>query len=84
MNRRDLIKGAATVIPSAVALQMIGAKFAFAEASDFKKPLDVLNYALTSANANLAPIICSATALGMTVAAPLIRSLRFMSAVLTT
>ena len=47
MNRRDLIKGAATVIPSAIALQMIGAKFAFAADGDFKKPIDVLNYALT-------------------------------------
>lgn len=47
MNRRDLIKGAAAAIPSAVALQMIGAKFAFADDSDFKTPVDVLNYALT-------------------------------------
>jgi hypothetical protein len=47
MNRRDLIKGAATVIPSAIALQMIGTKFAFAADDDFKKPIDVLNYALT-------------------------------------
>ncbi|HEX8510989.1 MAG TPA: ferritin-like domain-containing protein [Propionibacteriaceae bacterium] len=47
MNRRDLIKGAAAVIPSTIALQMIGAKFAFAEDGDFKTPVDVLNYALT-------------------------------------
>lgn len=47
MNRRDLIKGAATVIPGAIALQMIGTKFAFAADGDFKTPLDVLNYALT-------------------------------------
>lgn len=31
MNRRDLIKGAAVAIPSAVALNMLGAKWAFAE-----------------------------------------------------
>lgn len=47
MNRRDLIKGAAAVIPSTIALQMIGTKFAFADDSDFKAPIDVLNYALT-------------------------------------
>jgi len=47
MNRRDIIKGAAAVIPSTIALQMLGTKFAFAEATDFKGPLDVLNYALT-------------------------------------
>jgi len=47
MNRRDLIKGAAAIIPSAVALQMLGTKWAFAEDKDFKTPIDVLNYALT-------------------------------------
>lgn len=47
MNRRDLIKGAATVIPSAVALQMLGAKWAFADDGDFSGPVDVLNFALT-------------------------------------
>lgn len=47
MNRRDLIKGAAVAIPSAVALNMLGAKWAFAEDGDFSGPLDVLNYALT-------------------------------------
>ena len=47
MNRRDLIKGAAVAIPSAVALNMLGAKWAFAEDDDFSGPLDVLNYALT-------------------------------------
>ncbi len=47
MNRRDLIKGAVTVIPGAIALQMIGTKFAFAADGDFKNSLDVLNYALT-------------------------------------
>jgi len=48
MNRRDLIKGAAAVIPGAVALEMLGSKWAFADTKkDFKGPLDVLNYALT-------------------------------------
>ena len=48
MNRRDLIRGAAVVIPSAVALEMLGTKWAFADdKSDFDGPLDVLNYALT-------------------------------------
>ncbi len=47
INRRDLIKGAAAVIPGAIALQMIGSKFAFADDSDFEQPIDVLNYALT-------------------------------------
>ncbi len=47
MKRRDLIKGAAAVIPGAIALQMLGSKWAFAEGGDFKKPIDVLNYALT-------------------------------------
>jgi hypothetical protein len=46
MQRRDLIKGTAAVIPAAVALQMLGAKWAFA-ADDFTGPVDVLNYALT-------------------------------------
>ena len=47
INRRDLIKGAATVIPGAIALQMLGAKWAFAADGDFSGPVDVLNYALT-------------------------------------
>jgi hypothetical protein len=47
MKRRDLIKGAATVIPGALALQMLGAKWAFAADGDFSGPVDVLNYALT-------------------------------------
>lgn len=47
MKRRDLIRGAATVIPATVALQMLGAKFAFAQEGDFDGPVDVLNYALT-------------------------------------
>jgi len=47
MKRRDLIRGAATVIPASVALQMLGAKWAFAQEGDFDGPVDVLNYALT-------------------------------------
>jgi len=47
MKRRDLVRGAATVIPASIALQMIGAKFAFAQDGDFDGPVDVLNYALT-------------------------------------
>lgn len=47
MNRRDLIKGAVAVIPAAVALDMLGQKYAYAAPGDFKTPLDVLNYALT-------------------------------------
>lgn len=47
INRRDLMKGAVTVIPGAIALNMLGAKWAFAEDKDFESPLDVLNYALT-------------------------------------
>ena len=47
MKRRDLIKGAAAVIPASVALQMLGHKWAFAADGDFEGPGDVLNYALT-------------------------------------
>jgi hypothetical protein len=47
MKRRDLIRGAATVIPASVALHMLGAKMAFAQEGDFDGPIDVLNYALT-------------------------------------
>src|ERR1700712_2600594 len=47
INRRDLLTCTATVIPGAIALQMIGAKFAFAADGDFKSPTDVLDYALT-------------------------------------
>jgi hypothetical protein len=47
MKRRDLIRGGATVIPATIALQMLGAKFAFAQEGDFDTPVDVLNYALT-------------------------------------
>ena len=46
MNRRDLIRGAAVAIPGAVAIEMLGTKWAFAE-GDFEGPMDVLNYALT-------------------------------------
>jgi hypothetical protein len=47
MKRRDLIRGAATVIPASIALQMLGAKWALAQTGDFDGPVDVLNYALT-------------------------------------
>jgi hypothetical protein len=47
MKRRDLIKGAAAVIPASIALQMLGQKWAFAADGDFEGPGDVLNYALT-------------------------------------
>lgn len=47
MRRRDLIKGAVAVIPGAIALNLLGAKWAVAEDGDFEGPLDVLNYALT-------------------------------------
>lgn len=47
MKRRDLIKGAVAVIPAAVALDMLGSKWAFAQGGDFEGPIDVLNYALT-------------------------------------
>ncbi|MDN5747809.1 MAG: ferritin-like domain-containing protein [Pseudonocardia sp.] len=47
MKRRDMVRGAATVIPASIALQMIGSKFAFAQEGDFDGPIDVLNYALT-------------------------------------
>ncbi|MGI9003348.1 MAG: ferritin-like domain-containing protein [Pseudonocardia sp.] len=47
MQRRDLIRGAGTVIPATVAFQMLGAKWAFAQDGDFDSPIDVLNYALT-------------------------------------
>ncbi len=47
MRRRDFVKGAATVIPGSVALQMLGTKWAFAQSADFGNDVDVLNYALT-------------------------------------
>ena len=46
MNRRDLIKGVVGVIPGALAVELLTARFAFAQAGDFASPLDVLNYAL--------------------------------------
>jgi len=47
VDRRTFIKGTAATIPSAIALQMLGGRWAFAQSSDFKNPVDVLNYALT-------------------------------------
>lgn len=47
MDRRDFIKGTAVTVPGAVALQMLGTRFAFAQSSDFGSDEDVLNYALT-------------------------------------
>lgn len=46
-TRRDIVKGAATTIPGAVALSMLGTKWAFAQSGDFANPIEVLNYALT-------------------------------------
>jgi len=47
MDRRDFIKGTAAVVPTTMAVQMLSTRFAFAQASDFKNDVDVLNYALT-------------------------------------
>ncbi|MBA2529654.1 MAG: ferritin-like domain-containing protein [Euzebyales bacterium] len=47
MKRRDFVKGAATVIPAGVALNMLNMKWAFAQDADFGDDVDVLNYALT-------------------------------------
>jgi hypothetical protein len=47
VNRRALVKGAATVIPAAVAFGMLNSKWAFAQTGDFESPVDVLNFALT-------------------------------------
>lgn len=47
MNRRDLIRGAVSVIPASTALSMLSSRFAFAQAGDFGSDVDVLNYALT-------------------------------------
>ncbi len=48
MNRRTFIKGTAAVIPSTIALQMLGGgRWVLAQTSDFKNPLEVLNFALT-------------------------------------
>lgn len=46
-TRRTLVRGAATVIPAQIGLQMLGTKWAFAQTADFDGPVDVLNYALT-------------------------------------
>jgi hypothetical protein len=46
-TRKNLIRDAGLAIPAAVALTMLGQKFAFADDGDFDGPLDVLNYALT-------------------------------------
>lgn len=47
MDRRSFLKGTAATVPAAVALQMLGTRFAFAQSSDFADDVDVLNYALT-------------------------------------
>ncbi|MDP9068750.1 MAG: ferritin-like domain-containing protein [Actinomycetota bacterium] len=47
MDRRSFLKGSAAVIPATVALQMLGGRWVFAQGSDFKDDVDVLNYALT-------------------------------------
>ncbi len=48
MDRRSFIKGTAAVIPATVALQMLGGgRWVLAQTSDFKDPVDVLNFALT-------------------------------------
>lgn len=46
MNRRDLLRGAVATIPGALALQLLGARMAIAQAGDFDGPVDVLNFAL--------------------------------------
>ncbi len=47
MDRRGFLKTSAAVIPTAVALQMLNERWAWAGAPDFASDLDVLNYALT-------------------------------------
>lgn len=47
INRRSLVRGAVSVIPAAVALTMLGQKWAFAQGETFADDLDILNYALT-------------------------------------
>jgi hypothetical protein len=47
MDRRDFVKGTAATVPAAVALQMLGGRFAWAQSADFGSDVDVLNYALT-------------------------------------
>jgi len=46
-NRRDFVKGAATVVPATVALTALGSGFSVASAADFNSDIEVLNYALT-------------------------------------
>lgn len=47
MDRRTFLGGTVAAIPSALALQMLGGRWVFAQTSDFKNPVDVLNFALT-------------------------------------
>ena len=47
MDRRAFLKGSAAVIPSTVAIQMLGTRWAFAQSADFGSDVDVLNFALT-------------------------------------
>jgi len=48
MERRAFLKGTAAVIPTTVGLQMLMSRgTAFAQGSDFKDDVEVLNYALT-------------------------------------
>lgn len=46
-ERRVFLKGAAATIPATVAVQMLGGRWVWAQSSDFKDDVDVLNYALT-------------------------------------
>ncbi len=47
LTRRTLVKGAALSIPAATALNLLGTRFAGAQASDFANDVEVLQYALT-------------------------------------
>ena len=47
LTRRDIVKGFASAVPASVALNMLGTRFAFAQAADFANDVEVLNYALT-------------------------------------
>lgn len=47
LSRRDIVKGAATTIPTSVALQMLGSRWAFAQSADFANDVEILNFALT-------------------------------------
>ncbi|MDQ4145199.1 MAG: ferritin-like domain-containing protein [Actinomycetota bacterium] len=46
-DRRVFLKGTAATIPAAAALQLLGGRWAWAQAADFKDDVDVLNFALT-------------------------------------